>query len=202
MFTLCIISSSILGTCIYQTEWFLSEIDSNLCLKGIYGKEINVIKTRNSYVPFHYNKSDNTKKSYFSCCLFRNMSLYEAITRHMLLRKPLQPESTNSKTSWKICEPVNEKTNNLGSNHVQHKPGCTGRLEAGNFRGWKLWIEKLEEFYYQCSEKKGADQLCSYCEADLCLCFRLCRLLVFPCDGSCKNIFNTTTIRMSVGQRG
>ena len=32
--------------------------------------------------------------------------------------------------------------------------------------------------YYPCSENKGADQLCSYCEADLRLCFRLCRLLV------------------------
>ena len=25
--------------------------------------------------------------------------------------------------------------------------------------------------YYPCSENKGADQLCSYCTADLCLCF-------------------------------
>ena len=41
-----------------------------------------------------------------------------------------------------------------------------------------------EELYYPCSENKGADQLRSYCEADLRLCFRLCRLLVFPCGGS------------------
>ena len=39
--------------------------------------------------------------------------------------------------------------------------------------------------YYLCSENKGADQLRSYCEADLRLCFRLCRMLVFPCGGSC-----------------
>ena len=44
--------------------------------------------------------------------------------------------------------------------------------------------------YYPSSENKGADQLRSndqlrsYCEADLRLCFRLCRLLVFPCGGS------------------
>ena len=38
--------------------------------------------------------------------------------------------------------------------------------------------------YYPCSENKGADQLRSYCEADLCLCFRICRLLVFPWGGS------------------
>ena len=33
--------------------------------------------------------------------------------------------------------------------------------------------------YYPCSENKGADQLRSYREADLRLCFRICRLLVF-----------------------
>ena len=38
--------------------------------------------------------------------------------------------------------------------------------------------------YYPCSENKGADQLCGHREADLRLCFRLCRLLVFPCGGS------------------
>ena len=38
--------------------------------------------------------------------------------------------------------------------------------------------------YYPSSENKGADQLCGYREADLRLCFRLCRLLVFPWGGS------------------
>ena len=38
--------------------------------------------------------------------------------------------------------------------------------------------------YYPCSENKGADQLRGYREADLRLCFRICRLLVFPCGGS------------------
>ena len=28
-----------------------------------------------------------------------------------------------------------------------------------------------EELYYPSSENKGADRLCSYCTADLCLCF-------------------------------
>ena len=53
-------------------------------------------------------------------------------------------------------------------------------------RGWKFWISKVEELYYPCSENKGTDQLRSYCEADLRLCFHLCRLLVFPCGGSYK----------------
>ena len=34
--------------------------------------------------------------------------------------------------------------------------------------------------YYPSSENKGADQLRGHREADLRLCFRLCRLLVFP----------------------
>ena len=58
-------------------------------------------------------------------------------------------------------------------------------------RSLKFWIYKVEELYYPCSEielyyprtivlannctseNKGADQLRSYCEADLRLCFRL-----------------------------
>ena len=48
----------------------------------------------------------------------------------------------------------------------------------------KFRILVEEELYYPSSENKGADQLRSYCEADLRLCFRLCRLLVFPCSGS------------------
>ena len=38
--------------------------------------------------------------------------------------------------------------------------------------------------FYPCSENKGADQLRGYREADLRLCFRLCKLLVFSCTGS------------------
>ena len=40
-------------------------------------------------------------------------------------------------------------------------------------RGLKFRIKKVEELYYPCSENKGADQLRSYCEADLRLCFRI-----------------------------
>ena len=38
--------------------------------------------------------------------------------------------------------------------------------------------------YYPCSDNKGADQLRSYREAGLRLCFRIRRLLVFSLDGS------------------
>ena len=46
-------------------------------------------------------------------------------------------------------------------------------------RSLKFQIKKEEEVHYPCSENKGADQLRGYREADLRLCFRLCRLLVF-----------------------
>ena len=45
-------------------------------------------------------------------------------------------------------------------------------------RGLKFRIKKVEGLYYLCSENKGADQLRGYREADLCLCFRICKTLV------------------------
>ena len=54
----------------------------------------------------------------------------------------------------------------------------------------KFRIEVEEELYYPSSENKGADQLRSYCEADLRLCFRLCRLLVFTCGDSYDILFH------------
>ena len=47
-------------------------------------------------------------------------------------------------------------------------------------RSLKFSILVEEELYYPSRENKGADQLRGYREADLRLCFRLCRLLVFP----------------------
>ena len=46
-------------------------------------------------------------------------------------------------------------------------------------RGLKLCIKEEEELYYLCSENKGADQLHGYREADLRLCFRICKKPVF-----------------------
>ena len=45
--------------------------------------------------------------------------------------------------------------------------------------GLKFRIYKVETSYYLCSENKGADQLRGYREADLRLCFRTCKMLVF-----------------------
>ena len=40
-------------------------------------------------------------------------------------------------------------------------------------RSLELLIYEEEGLYYPCSENKGTDQLCSYCTADLRLCFRI-----------------------------
>ena len=45
-------------------------------------------------------------------------------------------------------------------------------------RGLKFRIQEVEELYYPCSENEGADQLRGDCEADLHLCFHICRTLV------------------------
>ena len=46
-------------------------------------------------------------------------------------------------------------------------------------RGLKFRNKEEEGLYYPCSENKGADQLRGYREADLRLCFRICKMLVF-----------------------
>ena len=61
-------------------------------------------------------------------------------------------------------------------------------------RGLKFCNQVEEELYYPSSENKGADQLRGYREADLRLCFRLCRLLVFPWGGS----YNTYIVVLMV----
>ena len=50
--------------------------------------------------------------------------------------------------------------------------------------GLKFRIWKVEGLCYLCSENKGADQLRGYREADLRLCFRICKMLVFTQRGS------------------
>ena len=66
--------------------------------------------------------------------------------------------------------------------------------EQKRARSVKFRIYVEEELYYPRSENKGADQLRGYREADLRLCFRLCRLLVFPRGGSFNIVIQ---VRMS-----
>ena len=51
-------------------------------------------------------------------------------------------------------------------------------------RGLKFRIYEVEGVYYPCSEIKGADQLRGYREADLRLCFRICKKPIFSQRGS------------------
>ena len=51
-------------------------------------------------------------------------------------------------------------------------------------RSFKFRIWKEEGLYYLCSESKGADQLRGSREADLRLCFRICKKPVFIQFGS------------------
>ena len=64
----------------------------------------------------------------------------------------------------------------IDSNQVQHKPACNSQKQA---RSLKFRTEEEEGLYYPCSENKDADQLYSYCKADLRLCFRIGKNLNF-----------------------
>ena len=50
--------------------------------------------------------------------------------------------------------------------------------------GLKFRTNEVEGLYYLCSENKGADQLRGYREADLRLCFRICKKPVLSQRGS------------------
>ena len=63
---------------------------------------------------------------------------------------------------------MREKTNSLDSDQVRYKVGCTVTVDGKRLEILDL---EVEELYYLCSENKGADQLCSDCEADLHLVF-------------------------------
>ena len=94
-----------------------------------------------------------------------------------------------------INEPEREKTNNLGSDQVRHKPSCTVTEDDR-----RLEILDLESkgFVLSVQRNKGADQLRSYFEADLRLSFCLCRLLVFPCGGSIIGLSNVVVLAFLV----
>ena len=62
------------------------------------------------------------------------------------------------------------------SDQVRHKPAVQPQKMA---RGLKFRFKEVEGLYYPCSENKGADQLRGYREADLSLCFRMCKKPIF-----------------------
>ena len=75
-----------------------------------------------------------------------------------------------------LDEPRHEKTNNVVLNWSNTNRALQAQKTA---RSWKFWIQEEEELYCPCSKNKGTDQLRSYCEADLHLCFRICKMLDF-----------------------
>ena len=91
-----------------------------------------------------------------------------------------------------LYEPLNDKTSNLGFR--------LGPTQNGMY-SHRSRLEKLEfsdltgkGIIYPCSENIDADQLCNInCTADLCLCFSICRLLIFWCGGRlCVNNLTLT----------
>ena len=56
-------------------------------------------------------------------------------------------------------------------------------------RSLKFRIQEEWKLYYTCSENKGAHQLHSCCEADLRLCFRIGKNLIFSRRGSISILF-------------
>ena len=67
-------------------------------------------------------------------------------------------------------------------------------------RGLKCRIYEVEGLYYPCSENKDADQLRGYREADLRLCFRICKMLVFSWRGSFDNICSNMHKRLRLNE--
>ena len=58
------------------------------------------------------------------------------------------------------------------------EPGDTNRAVQLQMR-LEISCFGREEFYFLYRENKGAEQLRSFCAADLQLCFRICKYLVF-----------------------
>ena len=60
------------------------------------------------------------------------------------------------------------------SDQVRHKQAAVQLQKMA--RGLKFRIQKVEGLCYLCSENKGDDQLRGNREADLRLCFRICKI--------------------------
>ena len=65
-------------------------------------------------------------------------------------------------------------------------------------RSLKIRIKEKEGLYYPSSENKGTDQLRYYCEADLRICFRIGKNLVFSCHRSNVVLCIKSSIQVTV----
>ena len=77
--------------------------------------------------------------------------------------------------SWSDFEnwALSQKTRPHGFKQLGHKPCCAVTLDGYRFRKY------IEELYYLCRKNIGANQLCGYHEADLRLCFCICKKQIF-----------------------
>ena len=57
------------------------------------------------------------------------------------------------------------------------------QTQGGSLKFSDLRRREIVHSVYPCSENKGADQLCSYCEAALRLCFHIGKNPIFSCRG-------------------
>ena len=99
------------------------------------------------------------------------------MTKPTLLAHSLRSAITSTQSDQSsLYKPCHEKTNVLVSDLLRHKPGL--QLQKIS-RGLKFQIYEVERLYYLFGKNKGADQLRGYHEADLRLCFHICKMLVF-----------------------
>ena len=95
-------------------------------------------------------------------------------------------------TNRKIAGISNEPSQIGFPNRSDTSQAVPSQKEASSL---KFRIEEEEGLYYPCSENNGADQLYSYCTADLRLCFRLCMLFDLLCSGLNYSVAIYTLVR-------
>ena len=78
-----------------------------------------------------------------------------------------------------IYEPRHEKANFLVSDTNQSSDTNQAVQLQKIPSGLKFRIQKVEGLFYLCSENKGTDHIRGYREANLRLCFHICKILGF-----------------------
>ena len=93
-----------------------------------------------------------------------------------------RPKTLPTARSSQSYDPVREKTNNLDSDQVWHKPGCTatGRL----LEAWNFLFRKKRYCTTQVAKTKALISFAVTGSWSATLCFRICKSLVFSRRGS------------------
>ena len=163
-----------------------------------------LVKTLSSSIQ-HQCFEQKLIKSYIFSPFFFQTKFYHFFHIYFLLPLPSKPSQAvkqcikqveHLKTNFfmvqlKIFELQREKT---GLRDFRPGPTQTGLCSHiyKQDRSFKFRISEEEKLYYPCSGNKGADQLRSYCKADMRLCFRIGKNPVFL---RCCSFQNTSVIR-------